>query len=214
MKPAPAPGARSRPDHARALGTPLDPAEWLGRPDDLASMRHGALRQRSRRRPRSIPFCRAWDVDNLYVVDGGFFPVLGRRQPGAHHRGAGAAGRRSHRAPPTGRACQPFRRQGGSHVRLHHHRRRPAGCVLARRLRDDPSVKVLLAGGRRARLASLHPHARRLRQDDQGHRELGLVDRAAEASRRPRALVHASEGARRRLLDQRADLHARQRARL
>ena len=86
----------------------------------------------------------------------------------------------------------------------------PAGCVLANRLTEDPTVSRAAAGGGRDGPAPLFPHARRLRQDDQGHRQLGLVDRAAEAHEGPRVLVHAGQGDRRRLDDQRPDLHARQ----
>ena len=90
----------------------------------------------------------------------------------------------------------------------------PAGCVLANRLSEDPVEFGAAARGRRQGLASADPHAGRLRQDDQGHRLLGLVDRAAEAHEGPRLLVHAGQGDRRRLLDQRPDLHARQCPRL
>ena len=43
-----------------------------------------------------------------------------------------------------------------------------------------------------------------------GIAQLGLVDRAAEAHEGPRAALHAGQGDRRRLVDQRAALHARQ----
>jgi choline dehydrogenase-like flavoprotein len=74
-------------------------------------------------------------------------------------------------------------------------------------LSADPSVRVLLleAGG-----ADRHPFFHmpgRLREDDQGHRRVGLVDGAATAHEEPRAALHAGQGDRRRLVDQRADLH-------
>ena len=88
-----------------------------------------------------------------------------------------------------------------------------AGCVLANRLSADPDAQGSASGGRRRRLEPAVPYARGLRQDDQGRRELGLEHRPAETSQRPRYLVHAGQGHRRRLVDQRPALHARQRAR-
>ena len=55
------------------------------------------------------------------------------------------------------------------------------------------------ARGGRQRLESAVPHAGGLRQDDQGRRQLGLEHSPAEASQRPRHLVHAGQGDRRRL---------------
>ena len=50
-----------------------------------------------------------------------------------------------------------------------------AGSVLANRLTEDGTASVLRAGGRAQRLASLHPHPRRLHQDlSQPARELAL----------------------------------------
>ena len=101
-----------------------------------------------------------------------------------------------------------------AHDRLHHRRRR-AGRLRARQPAErGPGHLGDAARGRRQRLASPDPYARRLRQDDQGHRLLGLVDRAAEAHEGPRLSLHPGQGDRRRLLHQRADLHARQRPRL
>ena len=66
-------------------------------------------------------------------------------------------------------------------------------------------------GGGRLRLESSVQDARGLRQNDQGRRELGLEHSPAEASQRPCHLVHSSQGDRRRLVDQRSTLYARQR---
>ena len=82
-----------------------------------------------------------------------------------------------------------------------------AGCVLANRLSEDPRSRCCCSR-RAAATKPAVPHARGLRQDDQGRRELGLEHRAAEASQRPRHLVHAGQGDRRRLVHQRAALHA------
>ena len=103
---------------------------------------------------------------------------------------------------------------GICHDRLHHRWRR-AGRLRSRQPAfGRPGQFRAFTGGRRQGLASADPHAGGLRQDDQGHRFLGLVDRAAEAHEGPCVLVHAGQGGRWRLLDQRADLHARQRPRL
>ena len=52
--------------------------------------------------------CRAHDVDNLYVVDGSFFPSSARGEPGADDHGERAARRR----PPAG-ALRCAQRSGG-----------------------------------------------------------------------------------------------------
>ena len=97
-------------------------------------------------------------------------------------------------------------------VRLHHHGRRTG------RLRSgQPPLgrsrchRAAARGGwrRPQRPLSL---AGRFRQNDQGDRQLGLVDRAAETHERPGAVVHPGQGARRRLDHQRANLYTRQSA--
>ena len=97
-------------------------------------------------------------------------------------------------------------------VRLHHHR-----CRLRRlRARQPPLRRSRRAGAaarsRPARLASLHPHARRPGQAGrQQGRQLGLRHRAGAAARRPHAVVAARQGAGRLQLDQRDVLHPRRR---
>ena len=74
-----------------------------------------------------------------------------------------------------------------------------------------PLAEGAASGGGRLRLEPAVPDAGRLRQDDQGRRELGLEHGSAEAPERARHLVHAGQGHWRRILDQRAALYARQR---
>ena len=60
--------------------------------------------------------------------------------------------------------------------------------MLANRLSEDPDCQGAAAGSRPARLASLHPHARRPGQAGrQEGRELGLRHRARAAARQPHA---------------------------
>jgi choline dehydrogenase-like flavoprotein len=57
----------------RRLGSPLILTRWLG----LQTTSHQCGTVRFGRDPATSaldPFCKAWDLDNLYVVDGGFFP--------------------------------------------------------------------------------------------------------------------------------------------
>jgi choline dehydrogenase-like flavoprotein len=57
----------------RRLGSPLILTKWLG----LQTTSHQCGTVRFGDDPATSvldPLCRAWEVDNLYVVDGGFFP--------------------------------------------------------------------------------------------------------------------------------------------
>ena len=57
----------------RRLGTPLILSKWLG--VQTTSHQCGTVRFGSDPATSVLdPFCKAWEVDNLYVVDGGFFP--------------------------------------------------------------------------------------------------------------------------------------------
>ena len=69
-----------------------------------------------------------------------------------------------------------------------------AGCVLAARLTEDPP-RASCCWRRRAGPAPVLSHARRLREDDQGHRLLGLADRAAAPHARHADPLHAGQGA-------------------
>jgi choline dehydrogenase len=84
-----------------------------------------------------------------------------------------------------------------------------AGSVLAARLTENPTVRVCLleAGGRDWN--PLFPPAGRLREDDQGRRVLGVEHGAPAAHGRQGLHLYPGQGHRRRLGDQRADLHAR-----
>ncbi len=57
----------------RRLGSPLILSKWLG--VQTTSHQCGTVRFGSDPATSVLdPFCKAWEVDNLYVVDGGFFP--------------------------------------------------------------------------------------------------------------------------------------------
>ena len=90
-----------------------------------------------------------------------------------------------------------------------------AGCLLANRLSADPSRARAAAGGGRQGQLSLDPHPRRLPlPDGQPARRLGLQDRRRARPQRPQPRLSARPRARRLLVDQRHDLHARPGARL
>ena len=90
-----------------------------------------------------------------------------------------------------------------------------AGCVLANRLSADPDVSVLLleAGGKDDYFW-IHIPVGYLYTHRQSAYRLVLPHRARARPERPRARLRARQGARRLLVDQRDDLHARPEARL
>ena len=85
-----------------------------------------------------------------------------------------------------------------------------AGCVLANRLSADPRSRVLLleAGGARQPVLGACADRLPLHPGQAAHR-LVLQDRAGGRARRPGAELSARPAARRLLVDQRHDLHAR-----
>ena len=90
-----------------------------------------------------------------------------------------------------------------------------AGCVLATRLTENPSIDAVPDRGRRARPQSVDPHSLGLRQAGaQPERQLGLRDGARAASQRPAPQLAARQGARRLGLDQRPRVPARRAERL
>ena len=105
----------------------------------------------------------------------------------------------------------PFRSRDYEHrnLRLHHHRRRLGGLRAGQPPERRSVGEGAAARGRRFRLAPVLPPACGLREDDQGHRLVGLAHRAAEAPEGPRPALHAGQGDRRRLVDQCAALYPR-----
>ena len=90
-----------------------------------------------------------------------------------------------------------------------------AGCLLANRLSADRGRARAAARGRRQGQLPLDPHPRRLPlPDGQPARRLVLQDRRRAGPQRPQPQLSARQGARRLLVHQRHDLHARPGARL
>ena len=89
-----------------------------------------------------------------------------------------------------------------------------AGCALAGRLTEDPTLRVLLleAGGSDDVLEVQVPAG--LYKTWRTRLRLELHDRAAARARRPEAVLAARQAARRLVVDQRDDLHARRGRRL
>ena len=85
-----------------------------------------------------------------------------------------------------------------------------AGCVLANRLTEDPSTNVILHRGGWPRPQPADPRARRLLQDARPpHLDLEIPLRAGSRHQWTRHRLHAWQGDRWFLLDQRTSLHPR-----
>ena len=118
------------------------------------------------------PYCRAHDVENLFVVDASFFPSSAAVNPGADDRGAGAARRRSHSRRPGSHESsivQPCRHHG----------------LGFQQSREVLLGDVRLSAGRRRRHAarSRADLFRRRRTTRRRARSAGFACRAAACSR-------------------------------
>ena len=135
---------------------------------------------------------------------------------GARRRRTGAAASSPSRPAASSTSTARFRSRVCEHgnLRLHHHRRRLGGLRARESTERRSGRQGAAARSRRLRLAPVLPHARGLREDDQGHRLVGLANGAAEAPEEPRAALHAGQGDRGRLVDQRSAVHARRAGRL
>ena len=84
-----------------------------------------------------------------------------------------------------------------------------AGCAVANRLSADPNSTGAAARGRRPRLVTPGPHARRVHQAQRPALQLGVLHRPAAGAEQPADVVPAGPHPGRQHLDQRDDLHPR-----
>ena len=97
---------------------------FLGQRIPLAGVAHQNGTIRFGHDPRTSALdvnCRAHEVDNLYVVDGSFFPSSGAVNPGPHDHGQRAARRRPSAGAARGACGKPGHRpaRGGRGMKQH-----------------------------------------------------------------------------------------------